>query len=233
MWILVWDFNIYFSKYTSVEYVKYLTFKTDFCTKSENSPPSIGFGNKNVTTLTLNWKRIRSQNFWSSPNFEHKTGPNPNEDLFLWSSRKFGLKIVPIPNVNCFSLVSHLRNSPPHCKFQATRLPSSLPVMVAQPDERLANRTQKTSYALMWLDRRKVPGSYERANLKISRLRRSYTWIMNSAVLNCLTRLCFTVPGQCCPVCPDTSCLGTNGSNHTAGTVWKEGLFSCACNFVS
>jgi len=32
-----------------------------------------------------------------------------------------------------------------------------------------------------------------------------------------------TVPGQCCPVCPDTSCLTSGGLNHTAGTVWKEG----------
>ena len=40
-----------------------LLFETNFCTKSENTPtPSIGISNENVTTLTLDLKRIRSQN---------------------------------------------------------------------------------------------------------------------------------------------------------------------------
>ena len=38
-----------------------LLFETNFCTKSENIPP-IGISNENVTTLTLDLKRIRSQN---------------------------------------------------------------------------------------------------------------------------------------------------------------------------
>ena len=39
--------------------------------------------------------------------------------------------------------------------------PSNLPVVVAQPDKSLATKTQKKCSALVWLDRRKVPGSYE------------------------------------------------------------------------
>ena len=38
-----------------------LLFETNFCAKSENIPP-IGISNENVTTLTLELKRIRSQN---------------------------------------------------------------------------------------------------------------------------------------------------------------------------
>ena len=38
-----------------------LLFETNFCTKSENIPP-IGISNENVTTLTLDLKRILSQN---------------------------------------------------------------------------------------------------------------------------------------------------------------------------
>ena len=41
---------------------------------------------------------------------------------------------------------------------------SSLPVVVTQPDERLANRIQKKCSALVWLDRRRVPGLFERTN---------------------------------------------------------------------
>ena len=39
--------------------------------------------------------------------------------------------------------------------------PSSLPVMVAQLDKRLQKKTKKC-FTLVWLDRRRVPGSYER-----------------------------------------------------------------------
>ena len=40
--------------------------------------------------------------------------------------------------------------------------PSSLPIVVAQPGKRLRNKTQKNALrALVWLDRRRVPGSYE------------------------------------------------------------------------
>ena len=39
--------------------------------------------------------------------------------------------------------------------------PSSLLVVVAQSEDTLANRTQKRYSALVWLDRRRVPGSYE------------------------------------------------------------------------
>ena len=74
-----------------------LLFDTNFCTKSENIP-LIGISNENVTTLTLDLKRIRSQNsiptwtktfFWFSPNFGQKTGPNPSEGfLHLISGKK-------------------------------------------------------------------------------------------------------------------------------------------------
>ena len=40
----------------------------------------------------------------------------------------------------------------------------SLPVMVAQADERLANRTKEKCSALMWLIMHKVPGSCEETN---------------------------------------------------------------------
>ena len=42
--------------------------------------------------------------------------------------------------------------------------PSNPPVVVVQPDKRLANRTKKRCSALVWLDRRRVPDSYERTN---------------------------------------------------------------------
>ena len=38
-----------------------LLFETNFCTKSENIPPT-GISDENVTTLTLDLKRIRAQN---------------------------------------------------------------------------------------------------------------------------------------------------------------------------
>ena len=41
-------------------------------------------------------------------------------------------------------------------------VPSILPGVVAQLDERLANRTQKGCSALVWSDRRRVPGSFAR-----------------------------------------------------------------------
>ena len=37
---------------------------------------------------------------------------------------------------------------------------------MVQPDKRLTKRTQKRCSALAWLDRRRVPGSCERKNLK-------------------------------------------------------------------
>ena len=78
----------------SMQNTLFRIFETDFCSKSENSPP-IGIGNKNVTALTPDWKKIRLQKinpnlgryllfFWSSPNFGPKTGPNPGEDRFFF-----------------------------------------------------------------------------------------------------------------------------------------------------
>lgn len=38
------------------------------------------------------------------------------------------------------------------------------------------------------------------------------------------------VPGQCCPVCLDTSCYASNGSRISAEEVWKEGICThCYC----
>jgi len=38
------------------------------------------------------------------------------------------------------------------------------------------------------------------------------------------------VPGKCCPICPDSSCLSDNGENQTAGAVWSEGFCTnCYC----
>ena len=52
--------------------------------------------------------------FLSSLYFGHKTSPNLSEEFFFfWSSSYFRHKTVPIPSKNCFSLVLHLRNSPP------------------------------------------------------------------------------------------------------------------------
>ena len=69
--------------------------KTIFALKTKIASSPIGSGNENVSTLTPDLKRIRSQKSipgrvktfsfycWSSPYFARKTGPNPNEDLFI------------------------------------------------------------------------------------------------------------------------------------------------------
>ena len=46
-------------------------------------------GNKKVNALTLEWKRIRSQNWIPT-----------RAKTFFWSSPNFGQKIAPIPGVN-------------------------------------------------------------------------------------------------------------------------------------
>ena len=46
------------------EYAKYQVFsafETDFCTKNKNSPPPIVIGDENVSTMTMDLKRSRSQ----------------------------------------------------------------------------------------------------------------------------------------------------------------------------
>ena len=45
--------------------------------------------------------------------------------------------------------------------------PSSLPVAVAQPEERLANRTKERCSSLVRLDRRRVPGSKRTNDIEI------------------------------------------------------------------
>ena len=98
---VVWSF------YWHAEYAKhpaFITFETNVCSKSKNSPPIVT-GNKNVTALALYLKRIRSQNSiptWSKTFF-----------FRFWSSPNFGQKNVPIPSVNCFRLISYVRDSLP------------------------------------------------------------------------------------------------------------------------
>ena len=70
------------------EYAKYpvfITFETNFCSKSKNTPPHV-IGNKNVTALTLYLKSIRSQN--SIPT-RAKTF---SFSFFFWSTSNFGQK---------------------------------------------------------------------------------------------------------------------------------------------
>ena len=60
-------------------------------------------------------KKLVQKIFFFLHQIQAKNGPNPSEDLalFFWSSPNLRHKTVSIPSVNCFSLVSHLRNSPP------------------------------------------------------------------------------------------------------------------------
>ena len=108
-----------------------LLFETNFCTRSENIPP-IGISNKIVTTLTLDLKRIRSQNsiptwtktfFWSSPNSGQKSGPNPSEGfLHLISGKKRSNS-----KYKLFKFGFTPLNTPSHCKFLARHLAKSRP----------------------------------------------------------------------------------------------------------
>ena len=87
------------SPYWQAEYAKYpifSTFETNFCTKSENSPSH------------WHWQWQWESDFFDSgleENLSQKIDLNLGEDL------SSGHKTVPIPIVNCFSLVLLLRNS--------------------------------------------------------------------------------------------------------------------------
>ena len=61
--VAIWGggFGLLIGKQSMQNTLFLLLFETNFCSKSENIPP-IGISNENVTTLTLNLKRIRSQN---------------------------------------------------------------------------------------------------------------------------------------------------------------------------
>ena len=77
------------------EYAKYpvfITFETSFYSKSKNSPPIV-IGNKNVTALTLDLKKNRSQN--SIP-----TQAKTFFSSFLGLHVISGKKNVPVPNVS-------------------------------------------------------------------------------------------------------------------------------------
>ena len=139
-----------------------LLFETNFRTKSKNIPP-IGISNENVTTLTLDLKRIRSQNsiptrtktfFWSSPNFGQKTGPNPSEGflhLILGKKRsdskyklfKFGFTPLNTPS-HCQFLARHLAKSRP-CECSLRVIPSSFQakriIMIVNIIQKKAHRT--------------------------------------------------------------------------------------------
>ena len=105
----------------------FCTFETDFCTKSENSPP-IGIINENACILTLDMKRIRSQKSIPEPGrtllliffffgLHLILGTKPVQFLvktfFFRSLSNSGQKTVPISSENRFSSVLNLRNTPP------------------------------------------------------------------------------------------------------------------------
>ena len=78
------------------EYAKYhvfSTFETDFCTKSENSPPQwqrecvyfdSGLGRELGHKINPSLGEDLLFLFWFSPNFGHKTVPIPSENRFSW-----------------------------------------------------------------------------------------------------------------------------------------------------